>query len=524
MTAARKHSDPAGEARPAGETRHQGEARHRVETRSQDALPESEGHPAEDDTVAAGDGTIMQGDDVSSSGENPPVDEEDTHRLHGDPMSWRTAAASWVGLVRRNNQDSAVSSPRVAAVADGMGGEAAGDLASMVAARQLWLAGNDPHAHSLTTAVDSASDDIADLVVDDPYLEGMGTTICGAIFDGHTLEFVQIGDSRAYRWRDGVLTQLTQDHSFVQRLIDQGHLTPEEARVHPKRSLVLRVVNGTALGAPDEFSDTPILGDRYLFCTDGLSSYVEPGIIEDTLRLDSLDDAVDQMVAAASAAGAPDNITLVLVQMVAKDAELDAAPAKLWGAAATMTPPAEPAPAGAIADELIRWGVRPTPAVPLVAATAPAPSLASTSGPTAAPTAEPTSGVTQVAPRVAKRSWMPWAGAGLATLVVLISAAIGTDLWLRSQYFLGPVGGQVAIFQGVPTKIGPLYLSSVAQSSTVNLSDLPVYYADQVRHWAIRPTSLEAARQSLAQLQAKADVCVQARLNPGLTTGGEDCP
>jgi len=86
------------------------------------------------------------------------------------------------------------------------------------------------------------------------------------------------------------------------------------------------------------------------------------------------------------------------------------------------------------------------------------------------------------------------------------------------------VDGQVAIFQGVPTKIGPLYLSSVAQSSTVNLSDLPVYYADQVRHWAIRPTSLEAARQSLAQLQAKADVCVQARLNPGLTTGGEDCP
>jgi len=137
-------------------------------------------------------------------------------------FSWQVAAASWVGLVRRNNQDSACSSPRLAAVADGMGGEAAGDLASMVAARRLWLAAADPSNESLTDAVSLAGADIARLVKRDRSLDGMGTTVCAALFDGRTLDFVHIGDSRAYRWRDHQLTQLTHDHSFVQQLIDQG--------------------------------------------------------------------------------------------------------------------------------------------------------------------------------------------------------------------------------------------------------------------------------------------------------------
>jgi len=443
-------------------------------------------------------------------------DEEPTDRLPvpaGDDgvkaaFSWQVTAASWVGLVRRNNQDSACSSPRLAGVADGMGGEAAGDLASMVAARRLWLAA-EASAGSLTDAVSQAGLDIAHLVKQDRSLDGMGTTVCAALFDGQKLDFVHIGDSRAYRWRDNQLTQLTHDHSFVQQLIDQGQLTEDEARVHPRRSLVMRVVNGTPIGVPDSFSDTPQLGDRYLFCSDGLSSYVETEAIVRALRASTIEESVDAMLEDASAAGAPDNVTIVATQIVPQDDTADATAPQLWGAASAMKPPTDPSDmSDDIVAELARWGARlPSASV--------APRQPGRGGRAPHPRTLAHSRLTTRARRLIVAA---------VVLAVLAAGALGATAWIRSQYYLGVIGGQAAIFRGVPYKVGPWYLSTVAETSTVNLSDLPVFYADQVKSWAIRPGSLAAAEQSMAQLRAKADACVAARGGQGNTTGTEDCP
>jgi len=418
-----------------------------------------------------------------------------------DRYSWRVAAASWVGLLRHNNQDSACSSPRLAGVADGMGGEAAGDLASMVAARRLWMAAANPSVGSLVDAVAAASDDIAALVQAEKTLEGMGTTICAALFDGHELDIVHIGDSRAYRLRGGKLKQLTHDHSFVQQLIDQGSLTEEQARVHPRRSLVLRVVNGTPIGSPDHFTEAPQLGDRYLFCSDGLSGYADAAAIKKAIAKPSVDEAVDAMLADASAAGAPDNVTVVCTEIVAQDDELDAAPPKLWGAASIMEPPVDDAPeSDDIVADLARWGAK----VPTdVAPRAPAPR--------------------RVAGRPTRlATWLRALIAGLVVLVVIVGAAIGGITWTRTQYFIGVDGGNAAIFRGVPYKIGPWYLSTIEQTSTVHLTDLPDYYATQVRDWDIRPSTMQAAQESLQTLSQQADACIAAR--NGQTPTIEGCP
>jgi len=433
---------------------------------------------------------------------------DETRALPGEPpagplLSWQVAAASWVGLLRHTNQDSALSSARLVAVADGMGGEAAGDLASMVLARRLWLAAGDPSAESFLAAVADAGDDIAELVHADPGLSGMGTTVCGAAFDGHLLDFVHVGDSRAYRLRDGDLTQLTHDHSFVQQLIDQGHLTSDEARVHPRRSLVLRIVNGTSLGRPDHFSEEPRLGDRYLFCSDGLSSFVEHDALRAALGETNLEVAVDCLLEAASRAGAPDNVTLVITQIVAHDGALDTIDPQMWGAAAALKPPqGETSPADeatGIASDLKLWGVDPA---------------AAGRGEDVAP---------RTAPLRRRRPWTRLAVA-LVAAAVLAGAVIGARAWLGTQYFLGVVDERAAIFSGVPYKVGPWYLSTVEETSSINLGDLPVYYADQVRTWSIRPDSLAAARQSLATLRAEADACIAARADPAQSPASQDCP
>jgi len=358
----------------------------------------------------------------------------------------------------------------------------------------------------LVGAVAAAGDDIAALVRQNKNLDGMGTTICAALFDGHDLDIVHIGDSRAYRWRAGKLKQLTHDHSFVQQLIDQGSLTEEQARVHPRRSLVLRVVNGTAIGSPDHFTEAPELGDRYLFCSDGLCGYVDTAAIRKAIAKPTIDEAVDAMLADATAAHAPDNVTVVVTEIVAQDDETDAAPAKLWGAASTMEPTADDAeePAGEnepddIVAQLARWGAKvPTDVAPRTPA------------------------VRRAAAPYRKPLWLRRLIAGLILVAVLIGAAMGARAWIQAQWFIGVDGGNAAIFQGVPYKVGPWYLSTVQQTSTIHLSDLPAYYADQVRQWAIRPSSMQAAQDSLNTLQTQADACIAARA--GQTPPVEGCP
>lgn len=199
----------------------------------------------------------------------------------------RFAAGSHKGLIREGNEDSGYAGPRLLAVADGMGGAAAGEVASSEALSSIIsLDDADPHADLLTLlndAVQAANERLRVMVEQDPQLEGMGCTLTALLWTGDRMGLVHVGDSRAYLLRDGALTQITQDHTWVQRLVDEGRITPEEAETHPQRSLLMRALDGRGQVEPDLSIREVRAGDRYLICSDGLSGPVSHQTLEETL-------------------------------------------------------------------------------------------------------------------------------------------------------------------------------------------------------------------------------------------------
>ncbi|MGB7963693.1 MAG: protein phosphatase 2C domain-containing protein, partial [Propionicimonas sp.] len=251
-------------------------------------------------------------------------------------LALRYVAHSEIGLVRKNNQDSAYVSPTMLVVADGMGGAAAGDLASAVAIRELRNVDGDHTAEDMLTALEAAitnaGEQISDLIESDPALDGMGSTVCGLMFDGASLGIVNIGDSRAYRFADGVLTRLTRDHSWVQTLVDEGRITEAEALEHPHRSLILRVINGQPQHVPDlELADARE-GDRLLICSDGLCGMVTDAAIQAHLTGER-EQALGELVALAHSAGGQDNITIIVADIVQGERTGEA---EVLGSAATL--------------------------------------------------------------------------------------------------------------------------------------------------------------------------------------------
>ena len=168
----------------------------------------------------------------------------------------------------------------------------------------------------LADAIHRANDRIADLVNADSSLDGMGTTVTGALFDGTELGLAHIGDSRAYRLRDGALSRLTHDHSWVQSLVDEGKISEAEAAIHPHRSLLLKVLNGQPANDPDLAMIPVQAGDRFMFCSDGICGLVDDPEIEAALRLPDLDAALRQLVSEALAEGGIDNITAIIADVV----------------------------------------------------------------------------------------------------------------------------------------------------------------------------------------------------------------
>ena len=211
-------------------------------------------------------------------------------------LALRYLAHSEIGLVRKNNQDSAYVSPTMLVVADGMGGAAAGDLASAVAIRELKAADGAQTGAAmlevLGTAIDRAADAMSELIDADPKLDGMGSTVCGLMFDGNEFGVANIGDSRAYRYRDGDLARITRDHSWVQTLVDEGRITEAEALEHPHRSLILKVINGQPQHLPDLELVDARAGDRLLICSDGLC-----GLVTDAAISAHLDGPREQVIA-----------------------------------------------------------------------------------------------------------------------------------------------------------------------------------------------------------------------------------
>src|SRR3982751_181658 len=248
----------------------------------------------------------------------------------------RYAARSDRGLIRGNNQDSVYAGPRLLAVADGMGGHAAGDVASKVVIAALEHLDDDAPSgdmlQALREAVFDGSEHLREVIRESPQLEGMGTTLTAVLFAGGRLALCHVGDSRAYLLRDGELSQIAHDDTFVQTLIDDGRITAEEANSHPQRSLLLRALNGQEV-EPDLSMREVRDGDRYLLCSAGLSGVVSEETIAETLAEADLDVVVERLIDLALRSGGPDNITCVVADLI--DGSPSGGAPTVVGAAAT---------------------------------------------------------------------------------------------------------------------------------------------------------------------------------------------
>ncbi|MGW1072183.1 Stp1/IreP family PP2C-type Ser/Thr phosphatase [Streptomyces sp. NPDC002537] len=239
-------------------------------------------------------------------------------------LSLRFAAGSHKGMIREGNEDSGYAGPRLLAIADGMGGQAAGEVASSEVISTLVELDDDvPGSDILTslgTAVQRANDQLRAMVEEDPQLEGMGTTLTALLWTGQRLGLVHVGDSRAYLLRDGVLTQITQDHTWVQRLVDEGRITEEEATTHPQRSLLMRALGSGDHVEPDLSIREVRVGDRYLICSDGLSGVVSHQTMEETLAsYQGPHETIQELIELALRGGGPDNITCIVADVLDVD-------------------------------------------------------------------------------------------------------------------------------------------------------------------------------------------------------------
>jgi protein phosphatase len=235
----------------------------------------------------------------------------------------RYAARSDRGLVRANNEDSVYAGARLLALADGMGGHAAGEVASQLVIAALAHLDDDEPGGDLLSKLDPAvpqegNSAIAAHVEADPELEGMGTTLTAILFDGNRLGLVHIGDSRGYLLREGELTQITKDDTFVQTLVDEGRITAEEAHSHPQRSLIMRALTGHEV-EPTLIMREARAGDRYLLCSDGLSDPVSHETILDALHITDVAESADRLIELALRGGGPDNVTVVVADVIDYD-------------------------------------------------------------------------------------------------------------------------------------------------------------------------------------------------------------
>ncbi|MDP9117866.1 MAG: protein phosphatase 2C domain-containing protein, partial [Actinomycetota bacterium] len=231
----------------------------------------------------------------------------------------RYAVRSDLGLVRSNNEDSVYAGPRLLAIADGMGGHAAGEVASKIVISALEQLDEDRPIPDLMgelrETIYDANAQIASAVAHDGELEGMGTTLTALRFAGSQIGLAHIGDSRAYLLRDGLLSQITHDDTYVQHLVDAGKLTPEQAKDHPRKSVILRALLGTDI-EPDVSVRVARAGDRYLLCTDGLSDVVSIDTLGETLGIPAPQEAADRLVDLALRGGGPDNVTVIVADVV----------------------------------------------------------------------------------------------------------------------------------------------------------------------------------------------------------------
>ena len=371
------------------------------------------------------------------------------------------AARSDRGLIRSSNQDSVYAGNNMLVVADGMGGHAAGDMASrLVVAAFVPLDDRDAGGdllRALAKATREGNAAIAEVVHENPELDGMGTTLTALLFDGGRLAMAHVGDSRAYLFRGGVLHQLTHDDTFVQSLIDDGRITQEEAAHHPQRSLLLRALNGTEVDPSLTIREVTV-GDRYLICSDGLPGVVSAEAIAEALANPDPGATADALIQLALVGGGPDNITVIVADVV--DTGVGSGPTE----ADAEPDPDATGPIGMPAS--IRMTAE-MPRVPLPAIPEDVPARAeyvpADEGTEPGATAD---GREMTGPDERSHSRRRGAWIVLGVVVVIgIAAVIGSIFWVRSQYFVGADAGQVVVYRGVDGSVLGLQLSSVQEGS-----------------------------------------------------------
>ena len=420
-------------------------------------------------------------------------------------LALRYAVRSDVGLLREGNEDAAYAGPRLLAVADGMGGHAAGEIASAVAISALAeldgaMTGNDLLG-TLSRAVASANQTLHDMVEADPAIGGMGTTLTAMLWAGPQVGLCHIGDSRAYLLRDGSLHQITHDHTLVQTLVDDGRISPDEAATHPQRSLLLRALDGSTDAVPDLELREARAGDRYLLCSDGLSGVVSEDTLHMTLAtVRNLDEAVLQLIELAIKGGGPDNITCIVADVV--DSATAAAPpttasvlagAASNGAATTPSRLRTDSPAGR-AHVLTQTA----PQAAIMVHEDPRPRRAA-------------AGDDDEDELPARRRWP--IVTSLLVFLLLIVAGAGYAGWhySQSQYYVGSDHGEAVIFRGINQTVAGVSLSHVYRRTGIPLAQLPAT-DQQAIQGTIPATTLSGAERVVTTIRGHYEQCHNAYL------------
>ena len=403
-------------------------------------------------------------------------------------------AASDIGRVRSSNQDSGYSGVNLFFVADGMGGHAGGDIASALASQHLALA-DEPLESSaaaeqkLIDFIYQAKQKIDASVKEHPAITGMGTTLSAMMVTGTQVTIAHIGDSRVYLARDGVVKQITSDHTFVQRLVDTGRISEEEALIHPRRSVLMRV-----LGDIEQFPEVDIEtyetkpGDRWMACTDGLSGVVPNQLMENIL-LNNMDvkEASELLIGEALEFGAPDNVTVVLVDVVDSKAEIDFSPGREFVGSAVNEVVIEKRQG----NQILRL-LNPMTLIDLLQKPEDPVSFAPESEELLEKILKKTKG------RIRARRLRQ-----IATYLLIIAAAsYGLFLsyeYTQTRYFVGVNNGVVVIYQGIKEELGPLKFSSVYEVTEISVDSLTDFQREALER-SISVDGPDEARQIISQL------------------------
>jgi serine/threonine protein phosphatase PrpC len=404
-------------------------------------------------------------------------------------------AASDVGKHRSSNQDAGYAGYQLSFVADGMGGHAGGDIASAISSQRIALV--DSKHDSETEAIAAlrrglieANAMLAETVAEHPELRGMGTTFSGLLVTEDKVVTAHIGDSRIYLVRDGQVRQVTADHTFVQRLVEMGKISPEEALIHPRRSVLMRVLGDAAPTLEIDFATYELrAGDRWLLCSDGLSGVVPEDVMSRILTSDvDPAEAVELLVGEALEFGAPDNVTVVItdIQQEAKAASI------------------KPLFVGSAAKEVVieeRTGNRLLRLLSprnLVELFTPAEDQTSY--------APESKELLEKILRDTKRK-LRWRTVRVILSWILLAGAIlgvgyGAYAYTQTRFFVAEYEGQVTIFRGIREELGPLKFSQPYFQSDITVDQLPELERRSVEE-SIPAENLEDAERILELLSER---------------------